>query len=310
MSLQEQIQNQLNSSFVAGQDYFEDPEVYEQEILSGVHWDKSKYRITRLDEHCPYKQGQLTTVVGHSNVGKTTLITFLLTRVLQQRKLIVYSAENRISQLARYIISFSTGSHDYQKYFGWLRSHVKFIKHIKQYTYKDVLEQVSIADDIGFNSSMIFIDPYNSLKKDRRNMNSHEYDYEAIEDMRIFCKNANKSIYLNCHTNTEAMRNKPDKDGHVPRPMSSDVEGGGKFINKSDDVWVIHRQLHASDKEKRYESLLFVDKVRNTEGGGYPTPYNEPIYFRFQKDWTGFDAIGGQDPANFYEVERQNNIPF
>lgn len=307
MKLQEQVLTQLNESFAAGQDYFESPDVYEREITAGVHWDKSKYNIAKLDNHSPYKQGQLTTIVGHSNVGKTTLITFLLTRILSNRKLIVYSAENRISQLARYIISFTHGNHQYQKYFEWLRSRVMFIKHVKQYTYRDILEQISIADDIGFDSSMIFVDPYNSLKKDRRMANSHEYDYEAIEDMRIFCRNANKSIFLNCHTNTESMREKPDKYGETPRPMSSFVEGGGKFINKSDDVWVIHRQLYAADVIKRYDSMLFVDKVRNTEGGGYQTPYNEPIYFTFKKDWTGFTTVG--EPVNYLESkETQENI--
>ena len=68
-----------------------------------------------------------------------------------------------------------------------------------------------------------------------------------------------------------------------------DVEGGGKFPNKSDDVWVIHRNLYHMDEAERYVSQLFIGKVRNTEGGGRPTGFNNPIRFTFKKDWTGFE---------------------
>lgn len=299
MNFHEKILNQLSlEDFKPGKDYFEKPEIYEKEILTGIKWEISNYGFKRLDLHCPYKQGQLTTIVGHSNVGKTTLITFLLSRLIKQgKKVMIYSAENKISQLARVLIQFIFESDDYQRHFEYLRNHILFIKHVKQYTYRDILEQVSIAEDIAWKPDIVFIDPYNSLKKDRK-MNSHEYDYEAIEDFRIFCKNTNTSIFLNCHTVTESQRIKPDRSGEVPRPMASDSEGGGKFINKSDDVWIIHRNLYHMDQNERFVSLLFIDKVRNTEGGGYPTSYQDPIRFTFRQDWTGFDTV--EDRAGKY----------
>lgn len=307
MSFAEKIkQLLLLEDFNPGQDYFENPEDYEKEILTGVKWDVSNYGHKRLDEHCPFKQGQLTTIVGHSNVGKTTLITYLLSRLIRTKKIMIYSAENKVSQLARLILGFTFQTDQHNKYFDFLRKQALFIKHVKQYTYRDILEQIGIAEDIGFKPDIVFIDPYNSLKKDRR-LNSHEYDYEAIEDFRIFCKNTGISIFLNCHTVTESQRVKPDKNGEVPRPMASDTEGGGKFINKSDDVMVIHRNLYAMDTDERYVSLLFIDKVRNTEGGGYPTSYQDPIRFTFRKDWTGFDTTEDQI-RNI--LEPQNDLPF
>lgn len=307
MSFAEQIKQQLLlEDFSPGRDYFENPEEYEKEIITGVKWDVSKYGHKRLDEHCPYKQGQLTTIVGHSNVGKTTLISYLLSRLIRNKKIMIYSAENKISQLVRTMIQFTFESDSYNKYFEFMRKQALFIKHIKQYTYRDILEQIAIAEDIGFKPDIVFLDPYNSLKKDRR-LNSHEYDYEAIEDFRIFCKNTGISIFLNCHTVTESQRVKPDKNGEVPRPMASDTEGGGKFINKSDDVMVIHRNLYHMDQTERYVSLLFIDKVRNTEGGGFPTPYHEPIRFNFRKDWTGFDTTEDQIKKI---LEPKEEIPF
>jgi hypothetical protein len=313
MTLQERIKEQLNTTLEPGASYFEKPEVYEKEILSGVKWEVLRYGHVKLDEHCPYKQGQLTCIIGHTNVGKTTLIVYLLSRLLDRKKIVIYSAENRISQLARLIIQFVFNTNtNHQKHFQWLRERVLFIKHVKQFTYKDMLEQLAVSDDIGFKADMILIDPYNSLKIDSKG-NTHEYHYDAIENMRIFTKTTGKSIFLNCHTVTEAQRVKPNKDGEIPRPMASDVEGGGKFPNKADDTWVIHRNLYAADKEKRYSSELYIDKVRNRDGGGEPTPYSEPIYFDFKKDWTGFtnnyDKVDGLTRID-YSKARTTDAPF
>lgn len=287
MSLHEQIKAQLNNQVDVGKDYFEIPELYEREILTGVKWEVQKYGHKLIDEHCPYKQGELTTIIGHTNVGKTTLILYLLSRLLDRKKIIIYSAENRISQIARMLISFHWGDHKYQNRFQWLRERVLFIRHAKQFTYRDMLEQISIADDMQFNSDLIFIDPYNSLKIDGKK-NSHEYHYEAIEDLRIFTQQTKKSIFLNCHTVTESQRVKPNQYGEIPIPIMGDVEGGAKFPNKSDNCWIIHRNIHHTDESERYVSLLAVTKVRNTEGGGRPTPYTMPIRMKFKKDWTGF----------------------
>lgn len=298
-------------NFSPAKDYFEAPNDYEAEILTGVKWDVTKYGHIKLDKHCPYKQGQLTTIVGHSNVGKTTLILYLLSRLIVRgdKKVMIYSAENRVSQIARLLIQFIFNeTENYARHFEYLRQRVVFIRHIKQYTYKELLEQVSIAEDVSFRPDILFIDPYNSLKKER-GVNTHEYDYDAIEDLRIFCKTTGTSIFLNCHTATESQRVKPDSSGRVPRPMASDTEGGGKFTNKSDDVWVIHRNLYHMDQNERYVSLLYVDKVRNTDGGGYPTPYSEPIRLTFRKDWTGFDTA--EDAAiRHYPESITSAMPF
>ena len=69
----------------------------------------------------------------------------------------IYSAENRVSQLARLLIQFGWADNSYQKYFQWLGKW--FIKHSKQFTYKEMLEQMAIGFDMGFDADMIFIDP-------------------------------------------------------------------------------------------------------------------------------------------------------
>lgn len=307
-SLLEQTRQQLRTEVEVGRDYFELPEVYEAEIKSGVRWEVLRYGHKILDDHCPYKQGQLTTIIGHTNVGKTYLILYLLSRlIVQGKRILIYSAENRISQIARMLLRFVFQVQDFNDaHFKWLRENVMFIRHAKIFTYRELLEQISIADDIGFLSDIAFIDPYNSLRLDTKG-NSHEYHLEAIEDLRIFTMQTKKSIFLNCHTVTEAQRQKPNQDGETAIPIMSDVEGGGKFPNKSDDVWILHRNLWHRNEEERYVTLLGVGKVRNTEGGGKPTPFHEPIRFRFKKDWTGFsndaDEVEKYRPKSFDEPD-------
>lgn len=300
----ERIRKQLNSDLEPGKEYLEEPANYEREILEGIKWDVIKYGHVSIDRHCPYKQGQLTVTIGHTNVGKSTLIIYLLSRlILRGKKLMLYSAENRISQVARWLIQFAWGTEIHKNYFQWLRENVMFIKHAKQFTYKELLEQIAIAEDLGFCADMIFIDPYNALKLPDNVRNSHEYNYQAIEDMRIFTMQTGKSIFLNCHTVTESQRVKPNQYGEINPPLMSDVEGGSKFPNKADDVWVIHRNLYATDEQERYVSKLYVGKVRNTEGGGFPTKWDEPIRFLFKKDWTGFETVEDK-------VQQQINVPY
>lgn len=304
MGFADKIREQLQTDLTPGRDYFATPSEYEKEILTGIKWETTRYGHKLLDEHCPYKQGQLTTVIGHTNVGKTTLILYLLSKLLKQKRLMMYSAENRVSQIARLLIQFAHGeTRDHHKYFEWIRERVWFIKHSKQFTYKEMLEQMAIGFDMGFDADMIFIDPYNSLKIDKK-WNTHEYHYEAIEDMRIFTQTTGKSIFLNCHTVTEAQRVKPDQYGEIKPPLMGDVEGGAKFPNKADDVWVIHRNLYHTTEEERYVSHLYIGKVRNTEGGGRPTGWQEPIRFRFKRDWTGFTQDA--DTVNAFMVRDYN----
>lgn len=313
MTLLEQIREQLSTDVQPGKDFFALPQDYQREILTGVKWEVLKYGHKLLDEHCPYKQGQLTTVIGHTNVGKTTLILYLLSKLIFHKRLIIYSAENRVSQIARHLIAFAHGNHNYQTYFKWLEDRVWFVRHAKQFTYKELLEQIAVGQDMGFSADMIFIDPYNSLRVDSKK-NSHEYHYEAIEDMRIFTQSTGKSIFLNCHTVTEAQRVKPDQYGEIKPPLMGDVEGGAKFPNKADDVWVIHRNLYHTTPEERFISHLYIGKVRNTEGGGRPTGWQEPIRFTFRRDWTGFDQdedrIAQFKPITDSHERKEADMPF
>ncbi len=281
--------------------YFANPLDWQGEIKTGVKFEVHGYGHKLIDKHMPYKQGQLTVFVGNTNVGKTYTVLYLLSKIILKKKLIIYSAENRISTLARYLIQFCFNTNNHNSILSkmdWLSERVEFIRHEKRFTHIEILTQFVKGQHRGFDADIMFIDPYNALDV----TGGHEGHYNAIEDMRIFTQQTGKSIFLNCHTVTETQRQKLNNSGATPVPMMSDVEGGGKFPNKADDVIVVHRNLYHMDEDERYVSLLYVGKIRNKEGGGEPTRFDEPIRMKFKKDWTGF--------TNDYDLLPDVKVPF
>ncbi len=142
----EEALKKIASKYDDDKHYFEAPENWVSEIRSGIHWETHKYGHKRVDEHMPYKQGQLTVAVGNTNVGKTYTILYLLSLLLDRKKLIIYSAENRISTLARYLIQFyfrlqSNETAKITEKAKWLSSRVEFIRHEKRFNHIEILTQ-------------------------------------------------------------------------------------------------------------------------------------------------------------------------
>lgn len=309
----EKIRLILNNPKDPGFELIADPDDYEREVLEGYTMERVDYGF-ELDKFCPAKMGQLTVVVGHTNVGKTTVILWLLARLIKQgRKILIYSAENRISVIHKQLTRFVTGAELItMAHLSAIRDQVRYIKHERHYSYKDMLNQATFLLDADFDFDFFLVDPYNSLKIDNKEkLNTHDYHYQAAEEMRIFTNNTNKSIFLNCHTVTEAQRVKPDANGHRPAPMDSDVEGGGKFPNKADDTIVIHRQISSMIEGEKYISEIHVRKVRNQEFGGEPTPFDRPVKIKFRINRTGFETVGSYESKIVdYKQLQMNDQPF
>lgn len=309
MKSAEEIRQLLNSPADPGLDYIAEPSQYEREIIKGYKMDVCKYGFD-LDNFAPAKMGQLTVIVGHTNVGKTTVILWLLSLLMRQgKKVLIYSAENRISTIHRQITRFFFEHEQIGiEHLERIRPLIRYIKHEKHFSYREMLNQATYLMDAGFEFDFFLIDPYNSLRLDNNaRLNTHDYHYQAAEEMRIFTAATNRSIFLNCHTVTEAQRVKPDADGHRSAPLDSDVEGGSKFPNKADDSIVIHRQISSKIPGTKYISEIHVRKVRNQEFGGEPTPFDDPVKLKFRIDRTGFDRltsmpVNGQS-VNYYEKQ-------
>jgi hypothetical protein len=275
------------------------------DIKEGRIQEGLKIGIPDIDEYIRFKQGNFNLIIGHANVGKTTVICYLLTvwAVLHKLKFVIWSSENTPQSIVRKIIEFKMGKpihiaskEEISQGIEWCNNYFKIIDVEELYTYKELLKEVNAIKDV-WDFQGLVIDPYNSLSKDTqllRGVGGHEYDYQVASELRLFAKKNSVAVFLNAHGVTEAMRRTHPSNHeyeNLPTPLGlASVEGGGKWGNRADDVICIHR--YTSHPTDWMYSHLHVLKVKETETGGRCTPYEEPIRLRMSKNNVGFEFLG------------------
>ncbi len=285
-----------------------------RQIRSGKIKEGMKLGIPELDEHFRFKYGNFNVLLGHANVGKTTVVLYLMLLYSLKHKIkwLVYTSENDPHSIIRKLIEFlankpinQISEDSISEKSEWINGHFRFIDTKLLYSYKDLLGIASkVKKEWDFDG--FIIDPYNSMikvKEDLQNINSHEYDYEVCSHFRSFCKKHNITIWLSTHANTAALRFKHPVShlysNHPIPPMASDVEGGGKFVNRADDFLVIHR--YTQHPSEWMYSHLHVRKVKDVDTGGRPTSLDDPIKLKSIKNNVGFEIseenpiLGNQD---------------
>jgi len=260
-----------------------------------------KIGVPDIDEYLRYKQGNFNLLIGHANVGKTTVILYLFViwALKHKKRFLIWSSENTPQSIQRKIIEFKmrkpiTKAEDAEikDALEWSDSYFKIIDVEELYTYKELLEEAKDIKD-AWDYDAILIDPYNSLIKDKqlyKEVGGHEYDYQVSTEFRLFAKRNNITLFLNAHGVTEALRRMHPK-GHeyegLPMPLNiASVEGGGKWGNRCDDLICIHR--YTSHPTDWIYSNILVLKIKEMETGGRCTPFDEPIKLKMEKNNIGF----------------------
>ncbi len=261
--------------------------------------------VPEIDEFIRWKPSSFDVVVGHANTGKTTVIMYLQVAYAMKHglKWLIFSSENTSYSIARKVVEFYMGQpvevltdSQIEEAMKWVDAHFKIIDVKEIYTARTLLDEaLEIKKD--FNYDGLLIDPYNSLAKDRtllRSVGGHEYDYQIASEMRLFCDKNEVSIWLNAHAVTEALRRTHphghEKAGLPVPPTMADVEGGGKWGNRANQVYTIHRYTqHPTDW---MISEIHVRKVKETETGGRPTSIDAPVSIRMNRGAAGFSFAG------------------
>ena len=295
---------------------------YLQKARKGKIPEASKFGHLEIDDYLRFKRGNFIVVTGHANVGKThTMLYLMLLHTLKNgTRWLVYSSENDVRSIQRKLIEFLCGRQIqyieddlFARKYDFVQAHFQFIDAEQLFDLFGLLEAMGeIYDEYQFDG--VLIDPYNSLTINQKRMgkiNTHEYHYEATSNLRVFCKKYNATAIVNTHPATEALRKVHYKghryEGHPIPPMASDVEGGGKFVNRADEFIVIHRYTqHDTD-------WIFTDihirKVKELETGGRPTPLEKPIRIQSMKYNLGY-LIGYKSLIDFPEPKTPDYAPF
>ena len=264
--------------------------------------------IDEVDEFLRFKKGSFNLCVGHANTGKTTVILYLMLAYSMKHDLkwLIFSSENTDYSIARKLLEFRTNKPVQQlpdavirEELDWIHDHFKIMTVDKLFTAADLMKEAKVMKD-AWNYDGLLIDPYNSLVKDaallRSSGGAHEYDYVVASQMRLFCKEENVTIWLNAHGVTQALRTTHESQHEFagfPKPCGlADVEGGGKWGNRADDVISCHR--YTSHPARWMVTDIHVLKVKETETGGRPTSQDAPISLRMMQGNTAF-TVAGQD---------------
>jgi hypothetical protein len=121
------------------------------------------------------------------------------------------------------------------------------------------------------------------------------------------------TIYLSTHPNTEAGRmsnlypQQHEWAGHLRPPLKDSVEGGKAFLNRCDDMFVIHRLI--KHETMKFYTMISVEKIKDIETGGKHTFLDQPILCEFNNG-LGF-RLFGSDPLQNYRPKgvRPNQFP-
>ena len=295
---------------------------YLQKARKGLIPESSKFGHPEIDDYIRFKKGNFVVVTGHANVGKThTMLYLMLVHTLNNgTRWLVYSSENDVKSIQRKLIEFLCGKQiqyiddlEFSRQYAFVQGHFAFIDNEQLFNVFSLLDTMGeIYEEYEFDG--VLIDPYNSLTINQKSLgkiSTHEYHYEATSHIRVFCKKFNATLILNTHPATEALRKVHYKghayEGHPIPPMASDIEGGGKFVNRADELCVIHRYTqHETD-------WIFTDihirKVKELETGGRPTPIDKPIRFQSMKFNVGY-LTGYKSLIKLPEPKTNTDVPF
>ena len=241
-----------------------------------------------IDKWWLYKQN-FTVLLGNSGSGKTTLITYmcLLQSIRQGKKTLVWSSENSRLELivmcVNAILDADLRHIPAEQVSDAYDKVNEYMDFVDSHTPTSVYGIMAAADKrLTEDYHAIIIDPWSSLKKDTEKgkyKSSYDYNYDALTDLRQWRDNKGVALYLCVHPNTDAKRRRHKEDhqyaDQVSPPNAADVEHGGMFENRADDMIVVHR--YKQDANDWNITKIWTAKIKSHMTGGKENPIEIPI---------------------------------
>jgi hypothetical protein len=259
-----------------------------------------------IDEHIRFKRSQMNIILGHDNVGKSYFITwyFLTLAIAHDLKFILWMGENSKGQILRDMIQMYRGvkftdltEQEIISTSIYIEQFFEFVDNKLLYKPDALLKVFSESE-----ADACLIDPFTGLDRDM----TYEGNYRFLNMARDFCNRTGKTIYINTHPTSESGRGgnlytDGDWKGHLKPPLKDHIEGGKAFLNRCDDMFIIHRLI--KHESMKYYTMFSAEKIKDTETGGAINRLNEPILCEFNKG-LGF-VIQGIDALATYRPKRQ-----
>jgi len=264
-----------------------------------------------LDENIRFKRSQLNIILGHDNVGKSYFISwyFLTLALKHDLKFMLWAGENNKGQILRDMIQMYRGvkfteltEQEIMSSAAYLEQFFYFVDNKQLYKPEALLRIFE-----GAEVDACLIDPFTGLDRDM----TYEGNYRFLNMARDFCNRTGKTLYINTHPTSESGRNGnlyPDGEwkGHLKPPLKDHIEGGKAFLNRCDDMFIIHRLI--KHESMKFYTMFSAEKIKDTETGGSINRLNEPLLCEFNYG-LGF-TVHGMDPLQPFRPKPQTTNKF
>lgn len=251
----------------------------------------------QMDDYFRQKKGELNLILGHDNVGKTYFINwfFLCQAIVNGHKILMWSGENKSGAILRDLVQMYSGRYfktlkesEVIAYASYLEQFFDFIDNSKLYKPNELLKIFEDSD-----AQICLIDPFTGLDREM----GYESNYRFLNQARQFVNQTQKTLYINTHPTSASGRSGAiytdgDFKGHLRPPLKDEVEGGKSFLNRIDNMLVVHRLI--KHEYMKYQTMVSVEKCKDIETGGKISGINDPMLFDFNSG-LGF-KIGFVDP--------------
>ena len=264
-----------------------------------------------LDTYLRFKPRQVNIILGHDNVGKTFWVTWyqLTLSMVHGIKWCIWSGENQSWKIMRDMIQMLSGrpfkdlTHDeIMRYNSKIEQYFEFVDNSDLYSPEALLSLFENTD-----CDACIIDPFTGLD---RSMEWKE-NYTFLNQARHFANRTNKTLYINTHPISSAGRQNntyPEKHawaGHIKSPLKDDIEGGKAFLNRCDDMIVLHRLV--KHEKMKYYTMLSVEKIKDMETGGRHTNFDSPLLFEWNYG-LGFKVVGIDPLKSYRQIKIQDKL--
>lgn len=286
--------------FLASDEEMDD---YETAVINGSLEMGMITGMPKLDEHWMFKKNTLVWLAARDNVGKSFVFWYFSVLAAMQHdwKVLMYAKENRDGSVRKKIKEFYIGKSiklfndtDHKLAKEFIQNNFKFFTAKRMHTAEDWLMKCEIVYDEGFEYDVVIGDPYNAFDLPIGE-NQYTVNLRSLNQLQTFKENYS-AVWITDHITSTAARGR-NSDGGMEVPTKHDVEFGQMKPNKADDFIIAHRNLKGDGN--KYVTEIHVDKIKEVETGGCPTPKDEPVMLLANKDLCSF-SCNGVDPIKEY----------
>ena len=264
--------------------------------------------INYVDQHYTFRLGELDTISGFANRGKTTFMVWLMcvSSVRYGWKWAIFSPENYpageiyITLMEMYEGLTMDRDKDTRMSKSQLYTAKSFVKeHFFAVDSDNATDLDSILEKFellikkkGVNG--VLIDPWNDLTHSYTD-GVARYLEKELTKVRYFKRKHNIKFVINAHSNADAARRIDQKTGRPQTPTFYDIDGGAMWANKSDNMHVIDRDIDGTAFDL---TEWHVRKIKIQKLVGLTTKADSPILLRFVPHLCRLVGMDGTDPLS------------